>query len=127
MMAGVQGILIPLAADLGGSREIEERLLSPLSVTWVALEKVVAGAIHASAAGLIALPLMILLMHQVSGVDVRPRWPCCCRWSRCAGVVVELRPEPRHAHPGALRGAAVLGAARADDAVRLRRTTRGAA
>lgn len=74
LMAGVQGILLPLAGDLSGTREIEERLLAPLSAFGVALEKIAAGAIHASAAGLVALPLMILLMHQVSGVDVRPRW-----------------------------------------------------
>jgi ABC-2 type transport system permease protein len=74
MMAGVQGILLPLAADLSGTREIEERLLAPISAFGVAVEKVVAGAIHAATAGLVALPLMILLMHQVSGVDVHPRW-----------------------------------------------------
>jgi ABC-2 type transport system permease protein len=74
MMAGVQGILLPLAADLSGTREIEERLLAPISAFAVAVEKVVAGAIHAATAGLVALPLMILLMHQVSGVDVHPRW-----------------------------------------------------
>ena len=87
MMAGVQGILIPLAADLGGSREIEERLLSPISVGFVALEKVVAGAIHASAAGLLALPLMIVLMHQVSGVDVRPRWSIMLPLVALSGVL----------------------------------------
>lgn len=74
MMAGVQGILIPLASDLSGTREIEERLLAPISAFGVALEKIVAGAIHAAGAGLVALPVMMLLMHQVSGVDVRPRW-----------------------------------------------------
>jgi ABC-2 type transport system permease protein len=87
MMAGVQGILIPLAADLGGSREIEERLLAPLSVTFVALEKVVAGAIHAAGAGLIALPLMMVLMHQVSGVEVHPRWSVLLPLVALSGVL----------------------------------------
>jgi ABC-2 type transport system permease protein len=87
MMAGVQGILIPLAADLGGSREIEERLLAPISVSFVALEKVVAGAIHAAGAGLVALPLMIVLMHQVSGVDVRPRWSILLPLVALSGVL----------------------------------------
>lgn len=74
MMSGVQGILIPLASDLSGTREIEERLLAPISPFGVALEKIVAGAIQAAAAGLLALPLMMVLMHQVSGVDVHPHW-----------------------------------------------------
>jgi ABC-2 type transport system permease protein len=74
MMAGVQGVLLPLTADLSGSREVDERLLAPITVFGVAVQKVVAGAIHAAVAGLTALPAMMLLMHQVSGVDVHPRW-----------------------------------------------------
>jgi ABC-2 type transport system permease protein len=74
LMAGVQGVLMPLTIDLSGSREVDERLLAPISVLGVAIEKVVAGAIHAGAAGLIALPAMMVLMHKVGGVDVHPRW-----------------------------------------------------
>lgn len=74
LMAGVQGMLIPLMTDLAGTREVDERLLAPITARGVAVEKVIAGAIHASLAGLIALPLMIVLMHQVSGVEVHPVW-----------------------------------------------------
>ena len=63
LMAGVQGVLMPLTIDLSGSREVDERLLAPISVLGVAFEKVVAGAIHAAVAGLIALPAMIFLMQ----------------------------------------------------------------
>lgn len=74
LMAGVQGVLMPLAVDLSGSREVDERLLAPISVAGVAAEKVAAGAIHAGVAGLVALPAMIVLMHRFTGVDVSPRW-----------------------------------------------------
>jgi ABC-2 type transport system permease protein len=74
LMSGVQGVLIPLSVDLSGSREVDERLLSPLGVTGVALERVVAGALLAAVSGLIALPVMMLLMHEISGVAVHPRW-----------------------------------------------------
>ena len=74
LMAGVQGVLMPLSTDLSGSREVDERLLAPIGVLGVAIQKVVAGAIHAGVAGLIALPAMMLLMHQVTGVEVHPRW-----------------------------------------------------
>ena len=84
LMAGVQGVLMPLAVDLSGSREVDERLLAPITVAGVAAEKVVAGAIHASVAGLIALPAMMLLMHRVTGVDVRPDWVTLLPWSPCA-------------------------------------------
>lgn len=74
LMAGVQGVLMPLATDLSGSREVDERLLAPVSILAVAFEKVVAGAIHAVIAGLTALPAMMLLMHQITGVAVHPNW-----------------------------------------------------
>jgi ABC-2 type transport system permease protein len=74
LMAGVQGVLMPLSVDLSGSRELDERLLAPITVLGVAVEKIVAGAIHAAVAGLVALPAMMLLMHRVTGVDVHPRW-----------------------------------------------------
>jgi ABC-2 type transport system permease protein len=74
LMAGVQGVLMPLAADLSGSREVDERLLAPISLAGVVTEKVVAGGIHASVAGLLALPAMIALMHRVGGLEVSPRW-----------------------------------------------------
>ena len=30
LMAGVQGVLMPLVQDLSGSREVDERLLAPI-------------------------------------------------------------------------------------------------
>lgn len=74
LMAGVQGVLIPLVQDLSGSREVDERLLAPIGVFFVSAERIVAGAIHAAAAGLLAGPAMILLMHGVGLADVRPSW-----------------------------------------------------
>jgi ABC-2 type transport system permease protein len=74
LMAGVQGVLMPLSIDLSGTREVDERLLAPIGVLGVAIQKVIAGAIHAGVAGLIALPAMMLLMHQVTGVEVHPSW-----------------------------------------------------
>jgi ABC-2 type transport system permease protein len=74
LMAGVQGVLMPLMSDLAGTREVDERLLAPIGVGGVALQRIVAGALHAAVAGLIAGPAMILLMHGVSGLSLQPRW-----------------------------------------------------
>jgi ABC-2 type transport system permease protein len=74
LMAGVQGVLIPLVQDFSGSREVDERLLAPIGVLGVSAGRVVAGAVHAAAAGLVAGPAMILLMHRVGLGDVRPDW-----------------------------------------------------
>ena len=87
LMAGVQGVLMPLTIDLSGSREVDERILAPISVLGVALEKVVAGAIHAGLAGLIALPAMMLLMHRVTGVFVRPAWALLFPMVAASGVL----------------------------------------
>src|SRR5512147_409952 len=74
LMAGVQGVLMPLASDLSGSREVDERILAPLSTGAVAFERIVAGAVHAALAGLASLPVMMLLMHEVGGMAIHPAW-----------------------------------------------------
>jgi ABC-2 type transport system permease protein len=74
LMAGVQGVLMPLSVDLAGTREVDERLLAPISVLGIAFQKVVAGAIHAAGAGLVALPVMLFLMHSIAGSQLHPRW-----------------------------------------------------
>ena len=74
LMAGVQGVLMPLSIDLSGSREVDERVLTPLGIVGVAFGKVVAGAVHASVAGLLALPVMIFLMAKVSGMTFTINW-----------------------------------------------------
>jgi ABC-2 type transport system permease protein len=113
MMAGVQGVLMPLAADLSGTREVDERLLAPITVFGVAVEKVVAGAMHAAVAGLIALPAMTFLMHRVTGVEVHPRWAVLLPLVAMAGLLsasfgltLGTRVQPRFA---GLLFAVVLG------------------
>jgi ABC-2 type transport system permease protein len=102
LMGGVQGVLIPLTIDLSGSREVEERLMSPIGAVGVALERVVAGSIHAAVAGLIALPAMMFLMHKVGGIDVHPRWSLllplvvvCGLVSAALGLTLGSRVQPR--------------------------------
>jgi ABC-2 type transport system permease protein len=113
LMAGVQGVLMPLTIDLSGSREVDERILAPISVLGVAFEKVIAGAIHAGLAGLIALPAMMLLMHRVTGVFVRPAWALLFPLVAASGVLsaafgltLGTRVQPRYS---GLLFAVVLG------------------
>jgi ABC-2 type transport system permease protein len=102
LMAGVQGVLIPLVQDLSGSREVDERLLAPIGVLGVSAGRIVAGAVHAAAAGLVAGPAMILLMHGVGLGDVRPRWALllplvvvCGLVSAAFGLTLGTRVQPR--------------------------------
>ncbi len=57
MIAAMQGVTLPLVLDLGFAREIDDRLLSPLPVWWVALEKVLFGAIRGATASSVIFPL----------------------------------------------------------------------
>jgi ABC-2 type transport system permease protein len=102
LMAGVQGVLIPLVQDLSGSREVDERLLAPIGVFGVSAGRIVAGAIHAAAAGLVAGPAMILLMHGVGLGDVRPQWglllplvALCGLLSAAFGLTLGTNVQPR--------------------------------
>ena len=102
MMAGVQGVLMPLVQDLNGSREVDERLLAPIGVRGVAFQRIVAGALHAAVAGLVALPAMMILMHRVAGMDVRPAWAVliplaavCGLLSAAFGLTLGTNVQPR--------------------------------
>jgi ABC-2 type transport system permease protein len=104
MMAGVQGILLPLSGDLAGTREIDERLLAPITPFGVAMEKILAGALQSAWAGVVALPLMMLLMHEVGGSSLHPRWLMllpialwCGVLSSAFGLNLGTRVEPRYA------------------------------
>ena len=69
MLAAMQGVTLPLVLDLGYAREIDDRLLSPLPVWWVALEKVFFGTIRGVIASSVIFPLGWLILG--SGFAVR--------------------------------------------------------
>jgi ABC-2 type transport system permease protein len=54
-LASLQGVTVTLMLDLGYNREIDDRLLAPLPVSLVAIEKVLFAAIRAMVAGAIIL------------------------------------------------------------------------
>ncbi|MFB6373974.1 MAG: ABC transporter permease [Bradymonadaceae bacterium] len=62
MVSGLHSISIPLALDLHGSREIEDRLLAPVPVWSVGAAKLTLGVLESWLGGLIVLPIAWLLM-----------------------------------------------------------------
>jgi ABC-2 type transport system permease protein len=62
MIAAMQGVTLPLVLDLGFAREIDDRLLSPLPVWWVALEKVLFGVMRGAVASSVIFPLGWLIL-----------------------------------------------------------------
>jgi len=62
VFSGIWSVAMPLIAEFQFTREIEDRLLAPMEIEWLAIEKVVAGMVQALVAGLIVIPLASLIM-----------------------------------------------------------------
>jgi ABC-2 type transport system permease protein len=65
VFTGIWAVAMPLIAEFQWTREIEDRLLSPINLTWIAIEKVIAGAIQAAIAGLVVIPLAWLVLRPL--------------------------------------------------------------
>ena len=68
-MSGMQAVALPLVIDFGWTKEIEDRLLAPISISNVAIEKIVMGILQALIAGIFVMPLAWLMMH--GGVNMQ--------------------------------------------------------
>jgi ABC-2 type transport system permease protein len=71
---GVAAVALPLAMELGGTREIEDRLMAPVPVALVAIEKILFSALLSVLSAAMVFPLAWLL----PGVPVEVRvanWP----------------------------------------------------
>jgi len=65
---GIWAVAMPLIAEFQFTREIEDRLLAPMKISWLAVEKVVAGTLQALAAGLVVIPIGWLMLRP--GVEL---------------------------------------------------------
>ena len=68
LMTGIQAVSMPLIAEFQFTKEIEDRLLAPMDIKWVAIEKVVAGMIQALISGAVVLPAAWLLLGRSVGI-----------------------------------------------------------
>ena len=73
VFTGVWAVAMPLIAEFQFTREIEDRLLAPIEIYWLAIEKVVFGAMQALLAGLVVIPSAWLLLRP--GVELNMRSP----------------------------------------------------
>jgi ABC-2 type transport system permease protein len=70
---GIWAVAMPLISEFQFTREIEDRLLAPMEISWLAVEKVVFGTMQALAAGLMVIPCAWLLLRP--GVDLKLHAP----------------------------------------------------
>ena len=68
VFTGIWAVAMPLIAEFQWTREIEDRLLAPIDVQWLAIEKVIAGMMQALVAGLVVIPLAWLVLRP--GVQI---------------------------------------------------------
>jgi len=73
VFTGIWAVAMPLIAELQFTREIDDRLLAPTGVAWVAIEKVIAGILQAMVAGLVVIPLAWLVLRP--GVEISIKAP----------------------------------------------------
>jgi len=97
---GIQAVALPLVQDFGYSREIEDRVMAPLPVWSVAVEKVVAGALQGLVAAAIVFPLALFVPATPVHLDVRfglllTLLPLAAVSAASLGLVLGTRVSPR--------------------------------
>jgi ABC-2 type transport system permease protein len=70
---GIQAVALPLVQEFGYTREIDDRVLAPLPVWAVAVEKLVAGALQGILAALVVFPLGAII--PATPVHLALHWP----------------------------------------------------
>src|SRR5205085_12092455 len=69
-LSGMQAVALPLVIDFGWTKEIEDRLLAPISIGGVAFEKIFVGVIQSLMAGVFVLPLTWLMIGRSAGLQL---------------------------------------------------------
>jgi ABC-2 type transport system permease protein len=68
--SSLQSVALPMVADFGWTREIEDRLLAPAPIQLIALEKVVSGVLQGVIAAAFVLPIARLIMGPIQGLSL---------------------------------------------------------
>lgn len=72
LIKGIQSVALPLVQEFGYTREIEDRVMAPLPVWAVGVEKIVVGALQGFLAALIVAPIAAVIPAQA--VDLQVNW-----------------------------------------------------
>jgi ABC-2 type transport system permease protein len=65
VFTGVWAVAMPLIAEFQFTHEIEDRLLAPIKISWLAIEKVFFGTLQSLVAGLAVIPAAWVLLRPV--------------------------------------------------------------
>ena len=98
---GIWAVAMPLIAEFQWTREIEDRLLAPIDLTWIALEKVLAGMLQALVAGLVVIPLAWLVLRPIDiSIDSPLKFTAIillvAAFSACGGLALGCSMNQQH-------------------------------
>jgi ABC-2 type transport system permease protein len=101
VFTGIWAVAMPLIAEFQWTREIEDRLLAPIDISWIAVEKVIAGAIQAAIAGLVVLPLAWLVLRpgihlSMSAASFTLMTILVALFSACGGLALGCTVNQQH-------------------------------
>ncbi len=72
ILQGIQAVAIPLVQEFSFTREIEDRVMAPLPVWGVAVEKIVFAFLQSLLAAAVVFPLLYLVPLQRPDIRVQP-------------------------------------------------------
>jgi ABC-2 type transport system permease protein len=97
---GIQSVALPMVQEFGYTREIEDRVLAPLPVLLVAIQKAVTGAFNGVFAALLVFPIAAIVPATPVHLDVN--WPVlltltplACYMCGALGLTFGTRFDPR--------------------------------
>lgn len=100
LFQGIQAVALPLVQEFGYTKEIEDRVLAPLPVELVAIEKVVSGALQCMIAAVIVFPIAYYV--PATAVNITYNWavlltfaPLACVAAASLGLMFGTFFDPR--------------------------------
>ncbi len=94
VFTGIWSVAMPLIAEFQFTFEIEDRLLAPIEISWLAIEKVLFGTMQALVAGLVVIPMAWLLLRPGVEFNLHSPWRFACvtllvaLFSACGGLAL---------------------------------------
>jgi ABC-2 type transport system permease protein len=102
MFQGIQAVALPMVQEFGYTKEIEDRVLAPLPVWLVAIEKVLFGAIQGLIAAAIVFPIAAVVHANGVHINLQVHWiqlitliPLACLTTSALGLTFGTIFDPR--------------------------------
>ena len=97
---GIQAVALPLVQEFSYTREIEDRVMAPLPVWAVAVQKILGGAIQGAIASVVVFPLAALIpstdVHlSINWVELVTLLPLATAVGAALGLAIGTRAESR--------------------------------